>query len=104
MITRADPGPTLTLRDRSTARNRPRRSCRRRNRILGLAGGAGWAEAHRRATLLVTVDPMADPQLVTAIAAADRLWGPDEQWRQAIEPRRPNGPHAGSGGDLTATR
>jgi hypothetical protein len=44
------------------------------------------AEARRRTGLLVAADPTADPQLVYAVAAADRLWGPDEQWRQAIGP------------------
>ena len=49
---------------------------------------ARLAEARRRTGLLAEADPAADSQLVNAIAAADRLWGSDEQWRQAIRPQR----------------
>jgi len=46
------------------------------------------AEGRRRRELLSAADPSVDPQFINAIAAADRLWGPDEQWRDALRSQR----------------
>ena len=42
------------------------------------------AEGHRRHEILSAAAPSGDPQFINAIAAADRFWGPDEQWREAL--------------------
>ena len=46
------------------------------------------AETRRRRELLSAAAPSADPQFLNAIVAADRFWGPEEQWRQAVHPHR----------------
>ena len=46
------------------------------------------SEGRRRRELLSTADPSADPQFINAIAAADRFWGPDEKWRDALQSQR----------------
>ena len=46
------------------------------------------AEGRRRRDLLSAADPSVDPQFINAIAAADRFWGPDEQWRDALRSQR----------------
>jgi hypothetical protein len=46
------------------------------------------SEGRRRRELLSTADPSADPQFINAIAAADRFWGPDEKWRDALRSQR----------------
>jgi hypothetical protein len=46
------------------------------------------SEGRRRRELLATADPSADPQFINAIAAADRFWGPDEKWRDALQSQR----------------
>src|SRR5664279_4302273 len=46
------------------------------------------AEGRRRRELLSAADPSVDPQFIDAIAAADRFWGPDEQWRDALRSQR----------------
>ena len=46
------------------------------------------AEGRRRRELLSAADPSVDPQFINAIAAADRFWGPDEQWRDALRSQR----------------
>jgi hypothetical protein len=46
------------------------------------------SEGRRRRELLSTADPSADPQFINAIATADRFWGPDEKWRDALQSQR----------------
>jgi len=46
------------------------------------------SEARRRRELLSAADPSADPQFINAIAAADRFWGPEEKWRDALQSQR----------------
>src|SRR6478735_3475838 len=55
---------------------------RRRNRL---------SEGRRRRELLSAADPSSDPQFINAIAAADRFWGPDEKWRDAVHSHRSGG-------------
>ena len=43
------------------------------------------AEGRRRRELLSAAAPSADPQFLNAIAAADRFWGRDELWRDALQ-------------------
>ena len=45
---------------------------------------ARLTEGLRRRRVLAAAAPGGDPQFINAIAAADRFWGPDEQWRLAI--------------------
>jgi hypothetical protein len=45
------------------------------------------AESHRRHEILSAAAPSGDPQFINAIAAADRFWGANEQWRLAATPR-----------------
>ena len=49
------------------------------------------AEGRRRRELLSAAAPSADPQFLNAIAAADRFWGRDELWRDALQSQ-----HAGT--------
>jgi len=46
------------------------------------------AEGRRRRELLSAAAPSADPQFLNAIAAADRFWGRDELWRDALQSQR----------------
>src|SRR6478735_2064357 len=46
------------------------------------------SQGRRRRELLSTADPSADPQFINAIATADRFWGPDEKWRDALQSQR----------------
>jgi len=46
------------------------------------------AEGRRRHEILSAAAPSADPQFINVIAAADRFWGPDEQWREALRSQR----------------
>ena len=50
------------------------------------------AEGRRRREVLSAADPSADPRFMNAIAAADRFWAPDEQWREAVRPTAPAAP------------
>ena len=49
------------------------------------------AEGRRRRKMLSAAAPSADPQFLNAIAAADRFWGQDELWRDALQSQ-----HAGT--------
>ena len=49
------------------------------------------AEGRRRRELLSAAAPSVDPQFLNAIAAADRFWGQDELWRDALQSQ-----HAGT--------
>lgn len=42
------------------------------------------AETQRRRETLIQAAPHADPQFVNAVAAADRFWDADEQWRTVL--------------------
>lgn len=46
------------------------------------------AEFRRRRELLSAADPSVDPQFINAVVAADRFWGPDEQWRDTLRSQR----------------
>ena len=46
------------------------------------------AESHRRHEILSAAAPSGDPQFINAIAAADRFWGANEQWREALHYQR----------------
>lgn len=46
------------------------------------------SEGRRRRELLSNADPSADPQFINAIAAADRFWGAEEKWRDALQSQR----------------
>ena len=49
--------------------------------VVWLRGGGG-------SNLLTAANPSADPQFLNAIAAADRFWGRDELWRDALQSQR----------------